>query len=247
MEGKGKSQTFLCAERSIGVSASGLAFISILLLSCFFPTISLLWDQFKAERLETSPIENSTMNPSRFTGLRTASRFSSISKPSQLLKSSNISRTYSTSSTSTPSKSGNFAILALLSTLAGGAGYLYAISSRQDLPSKPFLPISSSSIDSRYSYTRDLSPQNLPHQYGSEKDFNRAIAEIKGYFSATSSGDPGDQYDDYVTDEDQTELERHGYDEIGHDADTKKPHCVVFARSVEDVVKIVQVSEKNRS
>lgn len=190
------------------------------------------------------------MNPSRFPGLRTASRFSSMSKPSQFLKTSNISRTYSTSSTSTPSKSSNFAILAILSTLAGGAGYLYAISSRQDLPSsssKPFLPISSSSIDSRYSYTRSLSPQNLPHQYGSEKDFNRAIAEIKGYFSATSSGDPGDQYDDYVTDEDELELNRHGYDEIGHDADTKKPHCVVFARSVEDVVKIVQVSEKNRS
>jgi len=135
-------------------------------------------------------------------------------------------RSYATSSPpSAPTKTSNFGILLLLSTLAGGAGYLFAVSSGSAASSSSSSPIPSS----RYSYTREASSPNQPHSYGSKDDLKRAIAEIKGYFSATSGGEPGDQFDDFVTEE-QSELHSHGFDEIGHDSSAKLPNVVVFPR-----------------
>lgn len=71
---------------------------------------------------------------------------------------------------------------------------------------------------------------------------------MKGYFSKTTAGEAsGEGVGDFVIDQDQDELRRHGFDENGHDEHVLAPSVVVFPRSTEDVVEIVKVRVSLRS
>lgn len=191
------------------------------------------------------------LRPQPVSQLALPSRSSRLSQPksfSALLRSSPAScrgaslvlnnRSFSSSSRSTNAADSRVASIAA-ERGSNGLGRLAAAIAAFSIAANLYLlygkPTSSSGQDGVYSYSNP----SLPHKYGSATDFNKAIDELKAYFAkATGVG-----WQDNVS-QDESELERRGFDENGHRTDSEgmRPSVVVWPRSTEDVVQIVKVS-----
>ncbi|PWZ01081.1 hypothetical protein BCV70DRAFT_199440 [Testicularia cyperi] len=127
------------------------------------------------------------------------------------------------------------ALLALAAVSVGANLYMW--SSRADSSSRDNAGGKASS-SSDYSYN---DPQ-LSFHYGSKQDFEKAIAELKAYFSKSSANG---SWEDHVSTE-EDDLERRGLDENGHrsSAEGTMPSVVVFARDTPDVQAVMRISNK---
>ncbi|KAN0061449.1 D-lactate ferricytochrome c oxidoreductase [Thecaphora frezii] len=196
---------------------------------------------------------NSSLRPLPASQLAAPSRCASISQPlsfSALLRSSPGpsrgatlvlgNRSFASSSSSQrPQNDHAGSRAATLTATAPYYGRIAAAIAALSIAANFYLlsPSSSGSDSGAYLYSNP----RLKHEYGSTADFDKAISDLKSYFAQET----GDSWKDHVS-QDETELERRGFDENGHAANSEstRPSVVVWPRNTEDVVEIVRIANK---
>ncbi|PYI27593.1 oxidoreductase, FAD-binding protein [Aspergillus indologenus CBS 114.80] len=145
--------------------------------------------------------------PTLLTQHRTV-RLRSDVNPTQLESNSSKIGDSGSSSDSKSSGFGSLGNTLLFSALAAGAGYAYAVTSEKSQSNQP--------------------------QYGSAKDFTKAIAELRVVLGE----------DAISTDED--DLQRHGFSEWSSVNADRLPVAIAYPNNTEDVSKIAQICHKYR-
>ncbi|KAF4564938.1 hypothetical protein EYR36_002881 [Pleurotus pulmonarius] len=129
-------------------------------------------------------------------------------------------RPYSSTSSTSPLKRSHVAIWALTAAVAAGlAGYKLGDRTASS------------------AFTTSSEPGKKP-RFGTPRDFQLAVAELKTVF-------PSNSEDDGQVSTDLDELERHGFSMYDHHPSAFH-NVVVYPRSTEDVVKVVNVARKYR-